>query len=93
MIEFNPSDLADEPIPSGEYDFFVSESRERASNSEKNKGKLYIELKVTVSNATARKTVYDHFSGWLQPWKLKDFCTACGLLAELQAGEIGRAHV
>ena len=88
MIEFNPNDLNEEPIQSGVYDFFVAESRERASNSAKNKGKLYIELKVTVSNETARKTVYDRFSGWLQPWKLKGFCEACGVLAELQSGEL-----
>lgn len=74
-------------LPDGTYPFTTIASEEIASKSEKNRGKMMFAIKLNVHGQQDRH-VYDYFSSWLSPWKLRHFADTTGHMADYEKGEM-----
>lgn len=70
----------------GEYPFTVLASKEQASKSEKNKGKIMAAVKLNVHGPNGDRHVYDYFADWFSEWKLKHFLETTGFGKEYAQG-------
>lgn len=74
-------------LPDGDYPFTVLESKEQASKSVKNAGRIMCALKLAVHGPDGRdQHVYDYFADWFSDWKLKHFAETTGHGADYEAG-------
>lgn len=78
-------------LPDGEYPFTVLASKEQASNSEKNKGKIMLAVKLNVHGKDGDYHVYDYFADWFSEWKLKHFADTTGQSKNYEAGDLNGA--
>lgn len=76
------------PIPDGDYPFTVLESKEQASKSVKNAGRIMCALKIAVHAPNRDQWVFDYFADWFSEWKLKHFAETCGREADYEAGSL-----
>lgn len=75
-------------LPDGVYPFSIIESREQASKSEKNPGKIMAAVKLAVYHEGREQWVYDYFADWFSEWKLKHICDTCGKSLAYNNGEV-----
>lgn len=78
-------------LPDGEYPFTVLASKEQASTSVKNAGKMMFGVKLNVHGRDGDYHVYDYFSDWFSEWKLKHFADTTGQSKNYEAGDLNGA--
>ncbi len=79
-------------LADGQYPFTVLGSEEVASKSGKNVGKMMFSIKLNVHGPKGDWHVYDRFSDWLSPWRLRHFAATTGLIADYEKGELNGAN-
>jgi len=75
-------------LPDGEYPFTVLASKEQASTSVKNKGKMMFAVKLNVHGKDGDYHVYDYFADWFSEWKHKHFADTTGQQKAYEAGDM-----
>lgn len=75
-------------LPKGPYPFTVAESTEKASQSEKNPGKMMAVLKLILHADHGDFFQTDRFADWFMAHKLRHFAETVGKLADYEKGSL-----